>query len=1755
MKRQTKPMLGGLNTKLPPTMLDGQFSPDLLNSVIRDGRVRKRGGMVPLFRDRMRGDALESVAYRTTARAWANAAGATDVEYVTQPGCMVAGHHALHEDGEEYDIAFWFRPTKLTPQQGGTARTGGPDPNVYATAPFTVRCQPILSKGPVRKSRDFPLSATWVAAGDDVWGDDAGMPFCFYLYNSGSGTAPVWTLRLSAHILDVAGTGNWTLTTAISSLPVIEGVTYHILGRVSGDGVTLRVGIVHAEEEPIYVEDSAALVGGTLGTNRSAIQVFDCPQQFVELSNVGSPTLRPGLNVNQNAFGGYFYGSKRAEGVIDQIAVWRERGGSLSDLDGSDRISWDGQVGLINLWSMGGGSLDYVQEESGRGNHLFLIPRGPVSIPDGKEGGSWFYNGMTSYAVLDTDTPNWRFNDATAAKVAPMYALVRDNMAHGLGVEFWIDSAEANIPQVVAEIHSVLRLEYDPVQGKLIGKCRNGGTAAVPTTAIEIGAEYQTGPTSQTVVQIGRRYSVALVRRDGGATLDLFIDGKLDASVGALNPSNYDVLGTPADGNSYPPGGITLGVGSFERMIRGASPTDAGMATSNDFHLTPSSAFVGRIETFRIITTANAASLVKRNGPEGESDWRFSENRLWSNPIGGDRKRLRAQGWAEPVRDVGRGSMPLLSTQSQGGTQVGGVIDSMTALGDDYFLTSDTMQTSVDDDQFGHAQLSSIGSRFFFTLCYYRFNIDDKDESYAGAYVAGVEKTYQGLPVLPLVPTYASHHRATHIQDSQVTDQVGLLGAAARACMQQDVPNESTGAVSDTSDLNTARQRPYTTRSPLEIGLQWRPSTVRAAPGTTPVTLLAEYDVQTDNRRIAIAACGRSLYWAKPAWDGGNVLFAGGDKSYILASTDPTNEANSETIPGAPPQSRTPLVFSCWIKPLRMDGVRMIASKRTVDAVAYNTGIDFLINWMVWVDNGSVCVAGVELDGANYLHWRYVEGTIPAGATDVLQSGSLLNGAWNHLHVTIEGTSVVVRVNGSAISMADCSTLTGALQSNAIGTGDSINSLGSLYLGGLPEGFTTFALPNQLGTDFPVVSESFFGYMADVQVRKTVDTTRWPGTGDGYPLPRGDLDPGAVYAWPMYEGRDYLIVNAAAATAGFDADVQLQEFFPIASGIRQEDGRHYNSLAFRDRLIVTNGADRPRQIQFLGFMSKAAFRVDTLGVNPPVAVLPILQAGTVAGAGIPNGNYQIACSFVTRDGLESEPLVLAEYDLSSGAVGELNFAIVNLPRSPNPQVVKRRIYCDGPGGGGAPIFNRDVLDNDTVSIDFSVYAGTGEAIEFGLRLPAPPGRHIGLAGTSVVLADLPDLPSGQNTIAFSSTNEPSFWPLTTTTIIDSEDGRPITGIKHNLGAVSISKGDSIHQLNVGAIVTQQQLDAAIRLIQSSDGIGGATAGANNMLYGAGDRGVFAFNNTDTSYLTDAIEPTWRQVIDHSVLGLYVMHGAYWRQFSQYWISARRIGETVKDTLLCLDIATGSWSLHRTPGHVSMRVLEVQTSDPVVAIGTLDGRIVFLDDDHISDLNDSRPNRSGAVTQAGSAGLTGTSTSLVMAGANFQTVLAGLQSAVVSITHDGITEDRVIQSNEQDTLYWSEPLTGWTAHTSFVIGAFDGYWTSPWLVAGAIGQTQHLRRLAIECVPKAVDLQVDVASIQVTEAPVQAWPSTAAVVETFAFDMSQGFTQRPFQPRDQKAGAYHRFRFGTYGINDPFELIGYTPEIEVSESRDFTGRRS
>lgn len=1739
MKNYTRSMLGGLVTAVPPVQVPREASPDLDNVLVRNGAISKRGGFVPMFRDRMLGNAIRNSGYATTSRV-TNTVGAADGAFRIVPGHLVAGHRHVYESLTAISFDLFFEVGDLTSQHGGNGINGGGI--AYDGAPYTVQVRPILSKGPVHRTADTASTLfgnaqiAWNTTANTVWGNhsNAGMPFCLYLFNSGSGTAPSWTFRLAAHVL-VAGT--WTLQVVTSGVIPQAGGLYHIVGACSGSRVALRVARIYGNETPTYTANATAFTG-TLAWNKCPIQVFDCPQQFIEATTVGSGTQRPGLGISSTASGAYWFATMRAEGRIEDIAIWSgdKFSSTATALDRVLKLDQKRATNLINYWSMTERGTDFVQEMVGRTNHLFMVPRGPVFDANngGKDGSSWFFNGTTSYALLDVNDASYRYEGTT---VSCMTYAVRNNLAHGLHVEFWVDSIEPQFEQVIAEIHGCMRLVIT-TSGNLRAYVRSGGGAV--GSAQSTGENYQTGVDGTIALVPGQRYSVAVLRPAGGLSVSIYVNGALDVTSGALNASTAD---------SRSPVGITLGMGGYEAMIRQAVVDDTTGVGVNDINTDVRSGFVGRIESFKLLAGPSQA-LSPTYKPEEPTDWRYPEALSWENPIRSipaQREFVISADADDTIRNVGAGSLFLMEGHTNGGKVVAYVISDSTTSAIVYTIGRQSMDTSsIASGRFGHFLTEGIGARIYHVFGYWRLNRDDRDNLYSGNYVRGIEYRYNGGT--PTVFTNARNEsKHVHIQFSDVVDDIGLHNAPQRRCVESDLLSETDTALFTQRANWHRRQRPYTFRSPRELGPKWAQGIAIPLPGTVPVTLLTDWEVQTEGRRFAITAAGRQIYWARSPWEEDSpfrevsraaLSCPGQDGSHVFVTAAAAGFNFSGT------GTKTTVVFECWVKPDRLDGRRMLAAKMTPATSQAQA------SWFVSTQDGSIEVQGTLGSGART--WGFTEGG--GGGTSVLRrSQSLRVGAWNHLHVTMSTAGVVVRVNGNLVSMLDMSTLTGGTDrrdAHTAAAGDT--PTGQLYLCGLPAGRQTLSLAvTASASTVTLATKAWAGLISDVRIRTAEDTTLWPTGADGFPpAQRLTSDGSTVLMLACSEGSGWALTNAASATDR--AEVRFVEFVPIAEGLEESRGGRYESVPFRDALILTNGEDHPKRITYAGRYAPTPFKVRNLGVLAPavVATRVVAQLGG-AGATIAAATYQVWMSYLTEDGLESEPVLLTTYVLGAGQL----YLILDfewLPRSDDPQVVGRRFYASPPGGGEA-VFNRDI-GNDGFMHDVRIYASGGEGVVTGERLEAPRARMVATAGSSLVLADLADEPAGQNAFAFSQPAEPSYFTLGSTVLIDGRDGRPIVGIQTNLSQLFLSKRDSIHQLAIGALVTATEVEASLLPVNGSDGIGGGSVQAMNLLWGAGDRGAFAFDNVTVKAITEPIDPTWRDEIDRSDAGIVAMQGAYYRQQAEYWLAVKRTAAAEPDTVLVFRVGAPGVCRLTVPELRTMAALEEPVRRrPLVALGTTSGSILRLSESDYLDGVDAGVLATGTPTLTGSAGLSGSSTSLTMSGANFLVGGGGLRGAQVSITHDGITEVRAIARNTADTLTWTEPLTGWTSHTSFVIGGYTGRWSTGWIADTLPNREQALQAVGIEVIPNTGDLTVRVASARQGDVLATAFPTTAAAYEQFTRPMGQGWIQDMPVPRTHRQGHYHRLEFRTEGINTPFAVVGYGLEIEAYVARSHSGR--
>src|SRR5262249_29922719 len=170
----------------------------------------------------------------------------------------------------------------------------------------------------------------------------------------------------------------------------------------------------------------------------------------------------------------------------------------------------------------------------------------------------------------------------------------------------------------------------------------------------------------------------------------------------------------------------------------------------------------------------------------------------------------------------------------------------------------------------------------------------------------------------------ANTQKSVHVQLSSVTDQTGALGPVQRCCVESDLIGEGNNEVFVQPQFYSHRQRPYVYRAPIELGPRWTAGLIKPLPGQAPVSLVAEWEVQTEDRTFKIAACGRSIYWSKDLWDqdsqfgDSSVWLFGGYGSHLFVRASASQLGLSGTA------TKTTVVFEAWLKPLRLDGRRMV---------------------------------------------------------------------------------------------------------------------------------------------------------------------------------------------------------------------------------------------------------------------------------------------------------------------------------------------------------------------------------------------------------------------------------------------------------------------------------------------------------------------------------------------------------------------------------------------------------------------------------------------------------------------------------------------------------------------------------------------------------------------------------------------------------------------------------------------------------------
>lgn len=1705
-------IVGGLDTLSPAWAMAPNRSPDSQNVLTQDRRVRSRGGFVPLIREPLPGNSVRNVGWHTRSRTKSDIAG-TEGDFLVVPGHLLAGHRPNYYAATAFTFDLFLEIDDLTSSAGGNSQPAGA--GLWNGAPYDVKVRPILSKGPVHRTIDTVTVVAggqgWDTAATHQWGRNTndGCPFFLYLWNSGTGASPVWAFQLAAHVLV---SGNWTLQIASSTVQPEVGGRYHIIGVVSGARVTLRIARLFGTETPSYTEVSTTFTG-TLGNNQCCIQVFDCAQKLIEENSASSATVRPGLNLGGATQGGYWFAAARFEGKIEDLAIWSGDQLSGTNRDRRAKLDVTQASNLLGYWDMLATGTRVVKEQTGAGNHLYMAPWGPVFDPHsgGVGDASWWFNGQTSYAMPDLDrpgssvlgNPSWRYLE-TGTNGAFQHA-VRNNTGHGLQVRFWVDAIEPTFEQVIAEIQGVLRLVI-ATDGRIQGYCR--ATGAAPA--------YQGPVSSSFTVVPGKRYSITLWRVSGGLSLQLYDGGILDASL-VVTANSGDATGMPVSG-------ISIGMGCVEVMNNCASSNDlATMPGVNQINTDSRSGFVGRIEDVKIV----GGTPIDTVGLEDLQDWTTNESRIFTAD-NANRNRLY------PADPNDTPSTVVNTFVELAGTTVAGIefryLVTTAALAPSYYiLSTNTLLAKTVADAYGHTGLNSMGIRIFTTLMHYRLNVDDRDESFGGSYYREVEYRYTG----GAGTHQANNYRAVHIQDSACTDLCGVGSTLQRRCIESDTQSEVYSTAGMISQILTRRFRPFWVRSPREVGIQWHVGIARPRAGQVPVSCIADWTQQIGGRRILVVGAGRSLYEALSLWEPDSPYDEAGPQCVSLHGQEgdhleiqPTNSTLQLSGSGG---ARNTIAWDLWIKPRRQKGDQTLVCYGLPGGVTTAS----VYNYRISLIDGALSVTGTENSGGHT--WGFQEGNATAGQNDVRPSLSVRCGRWNHVVVQMSSSGVAVWVNGQSVNMVDRNTLGvgNSKKTDVYGAGTADPPTGQLYIGGTPRGrFSGANVVAALGGPVLFSWASFDGLISTVRCRSTGITTVPPLTR---PSATGCLE-----LLQLNAGSGWRLTSQA----GFDAQSRARELRVIATDLEESSVSRYTTVAFRDRLLLSNGESRAQRVRYTSEQDALGrLRVEQLGIHAPMAKGTLLAGATggASGTTVAPGTYSVWMTFLTDDGLESEPSLLGQFNVSALSTTGYTVRIKNMPRSWDPQVTGRRLYV----GLGDVVQNRDIPNNDGADHDITLTGQeTGIGLTAGERLVAPRGRHIDIAGAYVAIADLTDEPAGQNTIAWSQASEASYWPVNNESPLDTEEGKPILAISRLLGSVYIHKRDQLSQLRPASLDDPTTVLGSLTLNNTSDGCGGGHTPAMNLLYGAGDRAVFKFDGANLNVVSEAIEPTWRNEYDRSDDALKLRtFGAYHKKRSEYWISAVRVGERRATTILVLALSSEVWSKLVVPEHSFLcSVDDAARSSRVPVIGTTSGRLLTYSETVAIDGHDGVDPLEGALALSGTASAS-TSTSLTIASGAFDTLLGGHGGQDVVLTlQDGTTTTRRIDYNDKLVLYWTTPVT--QTIVSYQIGGYDCYWTSPYLKDGQAAREQDLERAVLELEPIAGSVTLDIATVRNSVSLSRAFPATEA---TFSLSTAVGWIVQQLKPFAGSLGHWHRLRIRTSGASKSWALVGYGIEARANKA--------
>jgi hypothetical protein len=1704
-------VLGGLVTNVPSHRVPPNASPDLQNITMHRGAAEKRGGLVPILHTQPGVCSARNVGYHSRGQVTIGGEP-TNTDFLVVPGCAHAGHRPMWDapdvrNGITLDL--FLIVEDLTTSHGGNAHAG---PTPFGPAPYTVKVRPILSKGPLRRHAEpnsgvQPGTAGWnyTSRWGPVGADLHAMPFFLYLYYNGS----TWFFQFSFHY---RYGGNWhlkTLSTSIGALGgIMTGVKYHVVAGYdcAQNTATLRIGSWFDYGTPSYVTVTESIEieapdPMTLSTT-GPIQLFDCPQEIIEAPATIDVSRPPGFGLGGPTDGGYWFATKRFEGRVEDIVIYR---GLVTDvetgaLDRTRRIDPDAPPATrLQHWPIQSETDDHFDEVTGLGNHFYRSPSAPFHSPTGGfEGGALAFNGTTAYALIEMaginpiannwsdgrgGRTNWRSmwrSDATRPDPGAFDNMVRLNHTHALEVAFWPESIEPNNEQVVAEVHGVFRIIISS-DGYVRAYVR--GPQAWPNIPnyVDIGrSEHQIVP--------GRRYHVIVARIDA-THAQLYVNGALEATATV----------SASSGTSWPISGVTIGMGARLLTSSTADATslpDADTPTADQLNTDIRTGFFGRVETVRIL----AGDL-----PIDDEGIQTSRQTRLENYTVEFKRLFQLTSGTTGISVNDKGQIPFINT--------GHLVVSPVILAPDGANARPILANLTPTDYQTYIPAPSVGGPWPVPLASvsvvkcvgaWDFTNEIADVGRDNAYQHRVE--YRAR----LASDFMKAVWVQRIEAEQ--DVFGLSGTLQLRCIESDLLTESDDnfGFRSWSNLNG----PYLVLGPRALAPQWAEGFLQPKLGTNPIAMVADWQIEATGDVLLMAACRRSLYWLRPVWSHlspfetrpGSLSFGGNKNDWARAPVDPIQV--DETWDTAQ------TVIDVWIRPERLDGNRLIACAGNILAAR--------VRYCIFLANGQIQVLGQVAGGYT---WRWISGSVNTSPTRNQAAVAVRQGVWQHLAVRIGFSQVLAWVDGQQIEMVD---------SVAIGLGDSIDAGAIqesfyLWLGGVSADQEHAEFVRTGGASLMTIEfKPWLGQMAQFREASTMAHLPFTATTSAQ-VPR---TPGIAtdrFTWNLNDGVGW---TAAPSVGDAAMEVGIRELIPAATDLPDAGSTAMQSAVFRQRLLFTT-LRRPRSVSFVSLTEEPHFLVSPLGViQPPAQLLSYQDPAAIqfTGSGSEWSGTEVVSVYVSfvnvRNGEESE---LSLIGIAKGpGTPTATVQVNNVPTSDDPGVTSRRIYFQI-DFGGTPILSGELGDNKSRSWSIDDKAGQGLTSPApGTRLPAEPCRRLAIDQGVVVLVGLTANPN----VLFPSGDSPGHFSLQGLTPIDSEDGQGLVGAATILGGIYVYKRNGTWQLQAsgGAL--------SLRVVNSSAGCAGGTTVYDNVAYGANERGVWASNGNSVQYMSPQLEGSFDDV-DVSEAGLLAQQGAFFYPNSQYWLSVRKDGATANTDVFVYHALIGAWSKMVLPEHVAMGTLTGPEGRPRLVVGTVHGQVLAIDPDSVVDGVVDRPHAGGPMVLDGVGTMTTTRT-LAVFDAILYTTGSGLRGVPIDII-DMVSGDRLdralIASNDATTMLLDRDVAvDLDTEVLFEIGGFDAFWSSPWLRPQQLGSWIKTEGIDLAFDPRNASLTLTNQSASRSVTTSREFEVDDS--ESRPVDMALGYMEQPKPTNEARQGAYHRIRFGTTGPRRPFAVTGY-----------------